>query len=140
MFQQVDHAKAMLERAEEVFEFFIKDFNASTAKSPIITTWDGRAVAVEDVRVNCRMRMDRWIVECYEGLKEGWDEGRKKKYPREVLSQGEQSSCVWRKEMDGSLAGFGEGWFPMFWSSVGLEVIEVKQEGFQGWYMVRRRG
>ena len=30
---RVDHAKAMLERAEEVFEFFIKDFNASTAKT-----------------------------------------------------------------------------------------------------------
>ena len=57
-----------------------------------------------------------------------------------VLSQGQQGSCVWGKEIEWSLSGFGEGWFATFCSSVGLEVMEVKQGEFQGWYMVRRRG
>ena len=56
------------------------------SKSPTVTTWDERAVAVEDVRVDWRVKTDRWTVECYEGLNEGWDEGGKKKHPREVLS------------------------------------------------------
>ena len=66
--------------------------------------------------------------------------GMKKKHPREALSQGEQGSCVWGKEIEWSLSGFGEGWFATFCSSVGLEVMEAKQGGSQGCYMVTRRG